>query len=68
MNYYLFKTITQQEFPNFYIERSDATVIKKVSSSRAKIYESFSNYFLKTKTNNSCFVVLNVHVKGYREA
>ena len=32
-----------------------------------KIDENFANYFLKTKGNNKCFLVLNVHVKGYRK-
>ena len=40
----------------------------KVSSSQEKIAENFANYFLKTKANNKCSVVLNVHVKGYRKA
>ena len=40
----------------------------KVSRSQAKIYKNFVNYFLKTKANNKCSVVLNVHVKGYRKA
>ena len=39
----------------------------KISRSQAKIDESFAKYFLKTKANNKCFVVLNVHVKGYRK-
>ena len=39
----------------------------KVSRSQAKINENFSNYFLKTKANNKCYIVLNVHVKGYRK-
>ena len=37
----------------------------KVSRSQAKIGENFANYFLKTKANNKCFIVLNV--KGYRK-
>ena len=37
----------------------------KVSRSQVKIYENFANYFFKTKANNKCFSVLNVHVKGY---
>ena len=39
----------------------------KVSRSQVKIYENFANYFLKTKANHKCFIVLNVHVKGYRK-
>ena len=37
----------------------------KVSHSQAKINKKFANYFLKTKANNKCFIVLNV--KGYRK-
>ena len=40
----------------------------KVSSSQAKLDESFANYFLKTKAKNECLLVLNVHVKGYRKS
>ena len=39
----------------------------KVSRSQVKVYENFANYFLKTKANHKCFIVLNVHVKGYRK-
>ena len=38
----------------------------KVPSSQAKIYAIFDNNF-KTKANNKSFIVLNVHVKGYRK-
>ena len=40
----------------------------KVSRSQSKIYENFANYFLKTKVNNECFMVLNLDVKGYKKA
>ena len=40
----------------------------KVSRSQAKINENFANYFFKTKANNKCVIVQNVHVKGYRKA
>ena len=39
----------------------------KVSRFQAKIDENFAHYFLKTKANNKCFLVLNVYVKGYRK-
>ena len=39
----------------------------KVSRCQEKIDENFANYFLKTKTNNKCFIVLNVHENVYRK-
>ena len=37
----------------------------KVSSSPTKIDENFPNYFLKTKANSKCFIVLKCeHLKG----
>ena len=39
----------------------------KVSRSKAKIDENFADNFLKTKANNKCLIVLNVHVKGYKK-
>ena len=39
----------------------------KVSRSQAKIDYNFANYFLQTIANNKCFIVFNVHVKGYRK-
>ena len=40
----------------------------KVSRFQTKVYENFAIYFLKTKANNKCLIVLNVDVKGYRKA
>ena len=41
----------------------------KVSRSQANIYENFANYFLKTKGNNKCFIVSNVHAcKGLQKS
>ena len=39
----------------------------KVSSSQAKIDANFSNYFLKTKANNKCIVVLKCTCKGQQK-
>ena len=39
----------------------------QVSRFQAKIDENFAHYFLKTKANNKCFIVLNVHIKSYRK-
>ena len=39
-----------------------------VSRSQAKIDENFAHYVLKPKANNKCFILLNVHVKGYKKA
>ena len=39
----------------------------KVASSQAKIDENFCNYFLKTKTNNICFIVLKCTCKRLEE-
>ena len=39
----------------------------KVSRSYAKIYKNFANYFLKTKANNKCFIVLKCTCKGLTE-
>ena len=48
-------------------EQKGFTAGLKVSRSSAKIDENFANYFLKTKANNKCFLLLNVHVKRYRK-
>ena len=56
------------KFENAFCIISIAHCDLKVSSSQAKIYEKFANYFLKTKANNKSFAVLKVHVKGYRKA
>ena len=40
----------------------------KVSCSQAKIYESFANYFLKTKASNKCFEVLKCTCKGLQKS
>ena len=40
----------------------------KVSDSHAKIYENFANYFLKTKANNKCFIVLKCTLKGLQKS
>ena len=40
----------------------------KVSRSHAKIYENFANYFLKTKANNKCFIVLKCTYKGLQKS
>ena len=40
----------------------------KVSSSQAKIDENFANYFLKTKANNKCFIVLKCTCKGLQKS
>ena len=39
----------------------------KVSRSQAKIYENFANYFLKTKANKKCVIVLNCTCKGLQK-
>ena len=36
----------------------------KVSGSQAKIYENFTNYFLKHKANNKCFILLKCTCTG----
>ena len=36
----------------------------KISRSQAKINENFANYFLQTKANNKCFIVLKCTCKG----
>ena len=40
----------------------------KVLSSQAKIDENFANYFLKTKANNECFIVLKFICKGLQKS
>ena len=40
----------------------------KVSRSQAKIYENFANYFLRTKANNMCFMVLKFKCKGLQKS
>ena len=40
----------------------------KVSSSQAKIDKNFANYFLKTKANNMCFIVLKCTCKGLQQS
>ena len=40
----------------------------KVSRSQAKIDENFANYFLKTKANNKCFIVLKCTCKGLQKS
>ena len=40
----------------------------KVSRSHAKIDESFANYFLKTKANNKCFIVLKCQRKRLQKS
>ena len=40
----------------------------KVSRSHAKIYENFTNYFLKTKANNKYFIVLKCTCKGLQKS
>ena len=40
----------------------------KVSRSQAKIYENFANYFLKTKANNKCFIVLKCTCKRLQKS
>ena len=39
----------------------------QVSRFQAKIDENFAHYFLKTKANNKCFIVLNVTCKGLQK-
>ena len=38
------------------------------SRSQAKIYENFNNFFLKTKANNKCFIVLKCTCKGLQKS
>ena len=38
----------------------------KVLHSQAKFDENFANYFLKTKANNKCFIVLKIPCKGHK--
>ena len=40
----------------------------KVSRSQAKIYESFANYFLKTKANNKCFILVKCTCKELQKS
>ena len=40
----------------------------KVLRSRAKIYENFANYFLKTEANRKCFIVLKCTCKGLKKS
>ena len=40
----------------------------KVSSSQAKFNENFANYFLKTKVNNKCSIVLKCTCKGLQKS
>ena len=40
----------------------------KISRSQAKIDENFANYFLKTKANNKCFIVLKCTYKGLQQS
>ena len=40
----------------------------KVSRSQAKINENFANYFLKTKANNKCVIVLKCTCKGLQKS
>ena len=40
----------------------------QASRSQAKMYESFANYFLKTKANNKCCLMLKFTQKGLQKS
>ena len=40
----------------------------KVSRFQTKVYENFANYFLKTKANNKCLIVLKCRRKGLQKS
>ena len=40
----------------------------KISRSQAKINENFANYFLQTKANNKCFIVLKCTCKELQKS
>ena len=49
-------------------EQKGFTAGLKVSRSSAKIDENFANYFLKTKANNKCLIVLKCTYKGLQKS
>ena len=51
----------------FYTNESAVHCDLNVASSQAKTDENFANYFLKTKANNKCFIVLNCICNGLQK-
>ena len=44
------------------------TMHNEASSSQAKIYDNFTNFIFKTKTNNRCFIDLKCTCKGLQKS